>query len=46
MVNGVRVYLAALPTDPIDEKVRELNELGRASGGVAEGLNACLNDPE
>ncbi|KAL5360592.1 NAD(P)-binding protein [Aspergillus floccosus] len=46
VVNGAKVYLAALPTDPIDEKVRELNELGRPSGGVAEGIACDLSSKE
>ncbi|KAK9772409.1 putative short chain dehydrogenase [Seiridium cardinale] len=40
VVNGARVYLVALPTEPIDEKVAELNQLGRTSGGSATGY-AC-----
>jgi hypothetical protein len=35
--NGAKVYVVALPTEPIDEKVAELNEIGRASGGSAVG---------
>ncbi|KAK2777133.1 hypothetical protein FQN52_003220 [Onygenales sp. PD_12] len=38
VTNGARVFLAALPSDPIEEVVRELNELGRESGGSAEGF--------
>ncbi|KAJ5981035.1 hypothetical protein N7481_008333 [Penicillium waksmanii] len=38
--NGAKVYLVALPRDPITEVVNELNELGRESGGSAEGY-AC-----
>ncbi|OJI98411.1 hypothetical protein ASPVEDRAFT_123508 [Aspergillus versicolor CBS 583.65] len=37
--NGAKVYLVALPSDPIAETVRDLNELGR-DGGSAEGI-AC-----
>ena len=29
--------MVALPTEPIDEKVAELNGLGRATGGSAVG---------
>ncbi|OJJ64318.1 hypothetical protein ASPSYDRAFT_139264 [Aspergillus sydowii CBS 593.65] len=38
--NGAKVYLVALPSDPIAETIRELNELGRDAGGSAEGI-AC-----
>ncbi|EMR63886.1 putative phenylacetate 2-hydroxylase protein [Eutypa lata UCREL1] len=38
--NGAKVYLVALPADPIDERVAELRELGRHSGGQAVGI-AC-----
>ncbi|KAH7230257.1 hypothetical protein B0J15DRAFT_410931 [Fusarium solani] len=37
VVNGARVYVVALPSEPIQEKVAELNELGQSSGGVAFG---------
>lgn len=37
MVNGAKVYVIALPSEPIDEKVSELNELGKDSGGSAVG---------
>ncbi|RSM05432.1 hypothetical protein CDV31_009584 [Fusarium ambrosium] len=37
VVNGARVYAVALPSEPIEEKVAELNKLGRSSGGVAFG---------
>lgn len=37
VTNGAKVYLVALPSEPIDEKVAELNELGRGSGGHAIG---------
>jgi hypothetical protein len=33
VTNGAKVYLISLPTEPIDEKVAELNELGRSTGG-------------
>lgn len=35
--NGAKVYLVALPSDPINETVSELNDLGRESGGSAQG---------
>ena len=37
VVNGAKVYVIALPTEPIDEKVAELNELGLSTGGSAHG---------
>ncbi|KAI6083705.1 short chain dehydrogenase [Hypoxylon rubiginosum] len=40
VVNGAKVYLVALPADPIDERVAELCDLGRDSGGTAIGI-AC-----
>ncbi|KAL4819548.1 NAD(P)-binding protein [Aspergillus spinulosporus] len=41
VTNGARVYIVALPTDPIDETVSELNLLGSAtSNGSAQGY-AC-----
>lgn len=42
VVNGAKVYVIALPTDPIDEKVKELNELGKESGGSAIGFVISL----
>lgn len=35
--NGAKVYVVALPSDPLEKTVDELNELGRESGGSAEG---------
>ena len=37
VVNGAKVYVIDLPTAPLDEKVAELNELGRSTGGSAQG---------
>ena len=37
VTNGARVYLLALPSDPIAEIVQDLNLLGRDTGGSAEG---------
>lgn len=37
VTNGAKVYVVALPSEPIDQKVVELNELGRSSGGSAHG---------
>ncbi|KAJ5786548.1 uncharacterized protein N7503_011760 [Penicillium pulvis] len=36
--NGAKVYLVALPSDPIAEVVEELNILGQETGGQAEGI--------
>ena len=33
MTNGAIVYVCGLPSDPIEEAVRELNRLGAISGG-------------
>ncbi|GME26089.1 NAD-binding oxidoreductase with NAD-binding rossmann-fold domain [Neofusicoccum parvum] len=38
VTNGARVLITALPTDPIDAAVAELNALGSPSGGTAEGF--------
>ncbi|KAF9884232.1 hypothetical protein FE257_001964 [Aspergillus nanangensis] len=46
VVNGAKVYLVALPSDAIEEKVNALNELGRASGGIAEGISCDLSCKE
>jgi hypothetical protein len=37
VTNGVKVYVVALPTEPIEEKVSELNDIGRHTGGSAIG---------
>lgn len=37
VVNGAKVYLVALPTEPIEDRVTELCDLGRTSGGSAIG---------
>jgi hypothetical protein len=37
VTNGAKVYLLALPSDPIAETVQDLNCLGRETGGSAEG---------
>lgn len=41
--NGAKVYVVALPSEPIEEKVAELNELGRRTGGSAHGQVAARN---
>ncbi|KAJ5851723.1 uncharacterized protein N7529_011108 [Penicillium soppii] len=38
VTNGAKVYLVALPSEPIEKKVAELNELGKATGGSAHGI--------
>ncbi|KKY13638.1 putative short-chain dehydrogenase [Diplodia seriata] len=43
VTNGARVIITALPTDPIDAAVRDLNALGRPSGGTAEGFPTDLS---
>ncbi|RJE22304.1 reductase [Aspergillus sclerotialis] len=44
--NGAKVYIVALPTDPITETVQELNELGRETGGTAEGFACNLSSKD
>ncbi|KAJ4424215.1 hypothetical protein N0V82_001081 [Gnomoniopsis sp. IMI 355080] len=46
VTNGAKVYIVALPTEPIDEKVAELNEIGRPTGGTAHGLPADVKDKD
>ncbi|OJD35042.1 nad-binding oxidoreductase with nad-binding rossmann-fold domain [Diplodia corticola] len=43
VTNGARVIITALPTDPIDAAVHELNDLGSPSGGTAEGFPTDLS---
>ncbi|ETS74593.1 hypothetical protein PFICI_13077 [Pestalotiopsis fici W106-1] len=43
VVNGAKVYLVALPTDPIDERVAELCQLGRDSGGGSANYSIACN---
>ncbi|GKT97536.1 glutamyl-tRNA amidotransferase subunit [Colletotrichum tofieldiae] len=38
VVNGAKVYLVALPSEPIDDKVAELCELGNTTGGGSASL--------
>ncbi|KAL1858809.1 hypothetical protein Daus18300_009807 [Diaporthe australafricana] len=38
VANGAKVYVVALPTEPIDERVSELCKIGQSSGGSALGL--------
>ncbi|KAI1880365.1 hypothetical protein JX265_001986 [Neoarthrinium moseri] len=44
--NGAKVYLVALPSDPIAEKVHELNEIGASTGGSAEGIPCDLSSKD
>ncbi|KAH7325810.1 hypothetical protein B0I35DRAFT_421243 [Stachybotrys elegans] len=44
--NGAKVYVIALPTEPIDEKVAELNSLGAATGGSAHGIPCDVRDKD
>ncbi|KAH6886859.1 hypothetical protein B0T10DRAFT_407100 [Thelonectria olida] len=37
VVNGAKVYLVSLPSEPIRERVDELNDLGKSQGGSAVG---------
>lgn len=37
VANGAKVYVVALLSEPIEEKVSELNEIGRLTGGSAIG---------
>ncbi|KAH8691496.1 hypothetical protein BGW36DRAFT_439217 [Talaromyces proteolyticus] len=46
VTNGANVYLIDLPTEPIEEKVAGLNELGRSSGGTAYGLPCDVTDKD
>ncbi|KAI0151806.1 short chain dehydrogenase [Xylariaceae sp. FL1272] len=44
--NGAKVYLVALPSDPIAQKVDELNEIGKQSSGSAEGFPCDLSSKD
>ncbi|KAJ5088967.1 hypothetical protein N7532_007651 [Penicillium argentinense] len=44
--NGAKVYLVALSSDPIEEVVHELNELGREAGGSAEGYECDISSKD
>lgn len=41
--NGVKVYITALSSDPIEKAVDELNAIGKTSGGSAEGWASAVN---
>ncbi|KAJ5902771.1 hypothetical protein N7495_003299 [Penicillium taxi] len=44
--NGAKVYILSLPSDPIADTVAELNDLGRETGGSAEGFPCDLSSKE
>ena len=43
MSNGAKVYVVALPRDPIEEVVKELNQLASEAGGGAFGYVIILH---
>ncbi|KAL4779768.1 short-chain dehydrogenase [Aspergillus varians] len=43
VTNGAKVYIVALPSDPITEAVSELNSLGTPTGGSAHGYPCDLS---
>ncbi|KAJ4252435.1 hypothetical protein NW762_011036 [Fusarium torreyae] len=40
IANGAKVYVVALASDPIDEVVKKLNEIGNQYGGTAFGYSS------
>lgn len=51
VTNGAKVYLVALPSEPIEERVAELNALGAScgsggSGGSAQGYGCDVSSKE
>lgn len=46
VVNGAKVYLVALPTESIEDRVTELCDLGRTTGGSAIGWVSNGNIPQ
>ncbi|GKZ99498.1 hypothetical protein AnigIFM60653_005247 [Aspergillus niger] len=46
VINGAKAYVAALPSDPIDQTVQELNACGIESGGSAEGYACDLSSKD
>ncbi|KAG9951442.1 NAD(P)-binding protein, partial [Aureobasidium melanogenum] len=46
VANGAKVYVVALPTEPIEEKVVELNQIGLYTGGSAYGLACDVSDKD
>ncbi|KAF2808445.1 short-chain dehydrogenase [Mytilinidion resinicola] len=44
--NGVKVYITALPSDPIQETVQNLNEIGKSSRGSAEGFSSDVSSKD
>ncbi|KAI5252203.1 NAD(P)-binding protein [Aureobasidium subglaciale] len=46
VTNGAKVYVVALSTEPIEEKVAELNDLGRTTGGSAYGFSCDVRSKD
>ncbi|KAI5239921.1 NAD(P)-binding protein [Aureobasidium subglaciale] len=46
VTNGAKVYVVALSTEPIEEKVAELNDLGRTTGGSAYGFSCDIRSKD
>ncbi|KAI1456417.1 cytochrome P450 [Annulohypoxylon moriforme] len=46
VANGAKVYVVALPTEPIDDRVADLCELGKSSGGTAVGIAGDVSSKE
>ncbi|KAF7561112.1 hypothetical protein G7046_g3033 [Stylonectria norvegica] len=46
VTNGAKVYVVSLPHEPIDQRVAELNELGKAQGGSAIGYPCNVSSKE
>ncbi|KAK8041413.1 short-chain dehydrogenase [Apiospora phragmitis] len=44
--NGAKVYVLSLPTDPIDETIAKLNEIGQPYGGTAHGIPCDVSDKD
>ncbi|KAK8017421.1 hypothetical protein PG993_013747 [Apiospora rasikravindrae] len=44
--NGAKVYVVSLPTDPIEETVAKLNEIGQPNGGTALGIPCDVSDKD
>ncbi|KAH7127834.1 short chain dehydrogenase [Dactylonectria estremocensis] len=46
VTNGAKIYVIALPSEPIEEVVQQLNEIGKATGGSAIGLPGDVSSKE
>ncbi|KAK0103710.1 hypothetical protein ONS95_005717 [Cadophora gregata] len=46
VTNGTKVYVCGLESDPISEVEKELNDLGKTSGGSAIGFSCDLTSKE